>query len=478
MIVRGRVVDAEGRPVAGARIVLDHDFAPMPAVGQKGKELGLPRSAATGPAGEYAFDVPPENRGRFRQHSRALRAFHGDRVSQCVVIDWTDAKIEAADLVLGPGVTGQVRLVWEDGSRIPGVELKIMISEHARESADPRAGLHSFEGTTDEQGELSFGPVPDVEYQRIAIKATHPDAPVRWPWWDDVRLTAREPIEFSLPRGLKVRGQLRTSEGAPAAGYRVAALDEGTGDPGARRAATADGDGRFEVQGVGSAIAIYAAVPRAESGDLEAQLRARMRAFHLGHPLLIRDVPPGCDDLGTISIPLLGTLTVRFEDERGAPVRGAMAWWHRADVVHGGGGCRSGPDGILRSDLVPLGTAIVLRVTFEHPQHGKIEQAFEIPEVTREAIALTLTGAGTVVFRLHPAGAPEQPLSVSYASFGEDDCHGAARDGPLSELRWWTWPGFYPSLHVDAVGFRKRVIENVTVRADGPTYLDVELEPR
>jgi hypothetical protein len=106
-----------------------------------------------------------------------------------------------------------------------------------------------------------------------------------------------------------------------------------------------------------------------------------------------------------------------------------------------------------------------------------MEQAFKIPEVTEEPITLALTGAGTVIFRLHPMGAPDRPLTVSYVCFGEHECHGAARDGPLSELRWWTWPGFYPSLEVKAKGLKKRVIENVTVRDDGPTYLDVELEP-
>ena len=48
---------------------------------------------------------------------------------------------------------------------------------------------------------------------------------------------------------------------------------------------------------------------------------------------------------------------------------------------------------------------------------------------------------------------------------------------PTSELRGWAAPKLYPALEVVAVGFRKHVVENVDVRRDGPTFLDVELEP-
>ena len=157
-------------------------------------------------------------------------------------------------------------------------------------------------------------------------------------------------------------------------------------------------------------------------------------------------------------------------------MRSGTASWMRSKIPHGGRGHRPDAHGVLRLERVPLGIAIVLRLTFDDSQHGELEQAFRIPHVSEEAMTLRLTGAGTVLLRLHPKGAPDQPLTVSYVCFGEHDCHGAAHDRPLSELRWWTWPGFYPSLEVTAKGFRKHVIENVTVRDDGPTLLDVELE--
>jgi hypothetical protein len=356
-----------------------------------------------------------------------------------------------------------------------------MPEEPTPDGEDPRAGLCSFEGITNDRGELSFGPVGDHEYKRIVVRASHPDAPTRSPWWDGQRVSATDLIELSLFRGRIVRGRLLTPDGQPAAGHRVAPWGGETGDPGTSRTATADSMGHFEVRGVGSqngAIAVYEGVPHADPADRNAVLRAMFARVSLGHPLLIQDVPPGPHDLGTVSIPALGTLTVRLEDARGAPVRSGSASWMRSNIPHGGHGYRPDAHGALHLKRIPLGISILLRLTFDDPQHGEMEQAFEIDEVREETITLRATGAGTVVCRLHPKGAPDQPLTVSYACFGEHECCGMARNGPLSGMRWWARPGFYPSLGVSATGFRERVIEDVTVKDDGPTFLDVELEPR
>lgn len=480
MIIRGRVVDADGRPVAGAEVILDDDFTSMPAVGQAAARHRDALTELTGPAGDYVFSVA-SHPGLAQLRTPALLALHGRRVSQKIVLDWRDQPITAGDLVVRGGVVGRVRVVWDDGSPGSSVSLHVMLSEHTPDGDDARAGLHSFEGVTNEHGEMSFGPVADHEYKRIIVRMSHPDAPTRSPWWDGQRVSATDPIELSLFRGRIVRGRLLTPDGQPAAGYRVAPWGGEIGDPDPSRATTADSTGHFEVRGVGSqsgAIAVYKGLPRPDAGDTVARLQAAMARSFLGHPLLIQDVPLGQDDLGTVSIPALGTLEVRVEDVHGAPVRSATAFWMRSGVPHGGRGCRADPQGILRLKHVPLGIAIVLRLTFDDPLHGEMEQAFKIPEVREETITLRATGAGTVVFRLHPKGAPGLPLTVDYATFGEHEYHGAALDGPLSEYHWWTCPGFYPSLRVTAKGFRERLIENVDVRDDGPTFLDVELEPR
>lgn len=146
---------------------------------------------------------------------------------------------------------------------------------------------------------------------------------------------------------------------------------------------------------------------------------------------------------------------------------------------HGSRGYPLDAEGVLRFKRMPLGIAAVLQVSIEDSQYGALEQRFEIPEVREETITLRVTGAGTVVVRLHPKGAPQEPLTVRHGYVVEHECHGIAHeDGPACELRGRTSPGLYPSLKAGAKGFRERVIENVQVSDDGPTFLDVELEPR
>ena len=133
----------------------------------------------------------------------------------------------------------------------------------------------------------------------------------------------------------------------------------------------------------------------------------------------------------------------------------------------------------MRFERIPLGIAIDLQVTIQDSQHGELEQRFTVAEVKEETVTLRVTGAGTVVLRLHPSGAPDEPLKVRdcWAQFHQ--CHGLAHErGWTSELRGWVAPGVYPTLTIEARGFRKRVIEDLRVRGDGPTFLDVELEPQ
>ena len=96
-----------------------------------------------------------------------------------------------------------------------------------------------------------------------------------------------------------------------------------------------------------------------------------------------------------------------------------------------------------------------------------------------EDVVLRVTGAGTVVIRLHPKGEPDEPLTVRRADAQWHECHGLAhRSTWACKLRGWAPPDFYPELTVRAKGYRGCIVESVTVRDDGPTYLDVELEAR
>jgi hypothetical protein len=138
----------------------------------------------------------------------------------------------------------------------------------------------------------------------------------------------------------------------------------------------------------------------------------------------------------------------------------------------------------VRIERIPLGITAGLTVRIEDSRWGALTQEFEIAAVKEETIPLRVTGAGTVVVHLHPKGAPKQALEVrggwvvAQPAPSEGASHIALGNDLTCEMRGWTAPHLYPSLTVGARGCRERVLENVRVRDDGPTFLDVELEPR
>jgi hypothetical protein len=197
------------------------------------------------------------------------------------------------------------------------------------------------------------------------------------------------------------------------------------------------------------------------------------------NPLLIHLVPDDETDIGTLTLPEIGAFAVRFEDARGGrPLSGSSFWWH-ANGRHGSHGFRADADGIVRFERLPLGTPLTLQVTVEDSEHGELEQRFDVVAAKDETVTLKVTGAGTVVLRLHRDGEPNEPLKVRDSSATFHQYHGLAHEGGwTSELRGWVAPGEYPALKITARGYRERVIEGLRVRDDGPTFVDVELEPQ
>jgi hypothetical protein len=490
-LIKGRVLDAEARGIAGARVVVDYSFSSEPASGNVGGCDGQePSVALTGPAGEYAFtsEAHPELQERLRgieDHKRvfegrnpndlAARATLEQRASQRVVFDWDGECVTMPDLVLGPGLVARVRARWTDNAPAAAVPMEVMLQQ-----GDTRADLLSFQGVTDMRGELTFGPVPDREY-RIVVRASHPTEPPYSDWWESRAL--RKVIEVTLPRGSKIRGRVLTARGEPAAGYRVAPSGQSTGDPENARVVETDADGRFELAGMdprGGAIAVYDRLPsRPREGERPTPEEIMMLGLRAVNPLLICHVADDETDVGTLTLPEIGAFAVRLEDARGGrPLSGSSFWWH-ANGRHGSHGFRADADGIVRFERLPLGTPLTLQVTVEDSEQGELEQRFGVVAAKDETLTLKVTGAGTVVLRLHRAGAPDEPLKVrdSWAQFHQ--YHGLAHEGGwTSELRGWVAPGVYPALRITARDYRERVIEGLRVRDDGPTFVDVELEPQ
>lgn len=490
-LIEGRVVDGKARGIAGARVAVHYSFTTEAASGDVGgHDAQEPFVAFTGSAGEYAFtsEAHPElekmlreieDRARFFEgrhpHDLAVRATHGQRASQRVVFDWDGKRVRLPDLVLGPGIVGRVRAGWSDDAPAAGVAIDVTLQH-----GDTPAELLWFRGATDGSGELAFGPVPDRKYL-ITVTASHAEEPPSWVSWEARGL--RKVIDMTLPRGRKVRGRVVTARGEPAAGYRVAPSGQSTGDPVNARVVETDADGRFELAGMdprGGAIAVYDKLPprprKGERPTLEQMTAPGLRAVN---PLLIHQVPDDKTEIGTLTLPEIGAFAVRLEDARGGrPLSGHSFWWH-ANGRHGSHGFRADADGIVRFERLPLGTPLTLQVTVEDSEHGELEQQFDVVAAKDETVTLKVTGAGTVVLRLHRAGAPDEPLKVRDSSATFHQYHGLAHErGWTSELRGWVAPGVYPALRITARDYRERVIQGLRVRDDGPTLVDVELEPQ
>jgi hypothetical protein len=490
-LIEGRVVDGKARGIAGARVAVHYSFTTEPASGDVGgHDAQEPFVAFTGPAGEYAFTSEGhpelekmlrkiEDRARFFEgrhpHDLATRATHGQRASQRVVFDWDGERVRVPDLVLGPGLVGRVRARWSDDAPAAGVPMEVTLQH-----GDTSAALLWFRGATDKRGEMAFGPVPDRKYV-ITVTASPAEEPPYWISWKSRAL--RRVIEVTLPRGCRVRGRVVTAGGEPAAGYRVAPSGQSTGDPVNARVVETDADGRFELAGMdrrGGAIAVYDRLPpRPRRGERPTLEQMMVPGLRMVNPLLIYQVPDDRTDVGTLALPEIGAFAVRLEDARGGrPLSGSSFWWH-ANGRHGSHGFRADADGIVRFERIPLETPITLQVTIEDSEHGELEQRFQVVAAKDETLTLKVTGAGTVVLRLHRVGAPDEALKVrdSWAQFHQ--YHGLAHEGGwTSELRGWVAPGVYPALRITARDYRERVIEGLRVRDDKATFVDVELEPQ
>jgi hypothetical protein len=221
---------------------------------------------------------------------------------------------------LRPGEDGQVRLVLQRGASLAGR----VVDEHLNAVPDAEVLLHEtprLGWPTTELRRVKVGPegdfaLPGVPFEGAFLLVQAPgflSRTVQPEALTEDQLRTLEPVV--MRRGAALAGQVLSAAGEPVAGARIVArLDpsnlrnsgalpwRGTGAEG-----TADGDGRFELSGLGDLIyVVEARAPGAAAG--ESERLARAPGVRPGEPL-------------TLVLAPLSRLVGRVTDRAGAPLR-------------------------------------------------------------------------------------------------------------------------------------------------------------
>ena len=223
--LHGRVVDADERPIAGARLdVRLDDLRPYKTLDLEHDDLGRGLvQAVTDERGEFAIPLDP---GRpFDLYAEAdgfARTVHPDAYAGEHVI----VRMQPAAAFAG-------RVQRPDGSPVAGARLRAWRADAAPGDA--------FRGRTDGEGRFRF---EDLQPGSLRVEVTCQDE--AGPPWADVLLTAGETLErtFTTRAGIDVQGRVTDLE----TGRPVADAEVGVGWT-FRKTVRTDADGRYVLRG-------------------------------------------------------------------------------------------------------------------------------------------------------------------------------------------------------------------------------------
>ncbi len=221
-MLRGRVVDEQGAPVGGARVMLTwHPTAPENPDRPAGSPVN--RSDIAGRDGSFEIRDAPAGPVRLAVSAPGFVSIEGFETA----VPWRDADRELT-LTLKRGAMLSGRIATTAGQPVSG----------ARISAQDAADVSDDEGAYTVQG---------VPLGRTEVQVFHPS----------YKLFRRvieiqpgtNPLDVTFEAGLEVSGRVRDGRGAPVAGAQVVLLRQARRDWGAYRERT-DDDGSFRFAAV------------------------------------------------------------------------------------------------------------------------------------------------------------------------------------------------------------------------------------
>lgn len=425
--VSGTVVDEQGQPLAGARVLMQIDFSDHESVIRSSSDF--PETVA-GAGGRFSFEhLPP---GRYDLVARADGLAPGFRPG----IEVREGRTELDPLVLSPGVTLEGRVVDTEGKPIEGARVSLQ-----NQSQIP-AG--DSEVTTKPDGSFSFSALrPGLRTSISAYKdgyrwEPHPGIPVELP--------AARPVRIVLAQGCRITGRVVDERGRPVPDAELSFREE-RGSSSSSHGLSADREGFFEFSD-------------ASAGPLV--LEAVAPGFRPTRKnLSIKEC--GLEDLEVVLQP--GSWIVgRVVDGKGSGLPGA-----RVSVLDSERAVGTDGEGRFRLEGMEPGP---VTVTAQHSEYQRAVRDLEV-RLGENRIDLVLEGGHEVRGRVTDAatGRPVPgvrvhlyPLGISHRM--ESDLQtGTAEDGSFA---FPSVPSGEYSAGASAEGYRPASLEEAVRVVDGP----------
>lgn len=252
-LLAGRVVDAEGRPIAGARLeVGQHVVGPTYTRGSSGRQ------------------VEADEEGRFRIGGLGddLPLTLNVRADGYlgIVLDLQLPQQEPLEVRLGRGGTVFGEVVDEGGRPVAGASLRARLDPQSHMRHRPPSVGEVATASSDDDGRFELTAVPAGA---VTIDVSSRDGGARVEAPGTVGEGERVgPLRIELQSALEIAGRVLRADGAPAARATVAAVQERPGGGSSSTGTTADVLGRFRLRDLPSGpvtvVATLGVVGRAE----------------------------------------------------------------------------------------------------------------------------------------------------------------------------------------------------------------------
>ncbi|MBK7878646.1 MAG: sigma-70 family RNA polymerase sigma factor [Planctomycetes bacterium] len=423
--LRGSVLDANGAPIGGAKLV------------GRGSE------------------TTADGSGHFELHASSLLrddhvqvSAHGFAEKRVVVATQGRSFVDDLEIRLGPGAALRGRVVDETGAPVAGAEVEGTNATSSRVRSDA-SGRFVLEGLS-----------PDETWLSVWI-AAEGHAGLRRDF-EDGKVPAEE-VEFVLERGVDVPGVVVDTDGRPLAGASVHAGSSPWEMNTVRT--VSDDDGRFVLRCVpratrGFGVALSGFAPFVSSFELPMQgaFPGELRAV-LDRGLVVKGV---------------------VEDTRGAPVANVYVSGQRGFDYLDGVTARTGADGVFELAAVPREPGV--RLEFYRTGYTRQEHRLDVDRNPLVRIVLersaglsgrvvdAATGAPVTAFRVRivaPELKPGEERLSSYAAVWSDPGR-EVRD----ELGRWTMDqeqveaGSVAGIEITAAGYGPAIVPRAIATVD------------